>query len=277
MKHKTIQRSTRQSWPIKLLTAAVIVGLTGTLAQAETVRKPIGDLEIYKAAEPGTATIFMMLDVSGSMTGTGGCKNTYSSTSIRSVVYQRALDANEPDGLLRGDDGDTVLNKTAPVLKNQTISYNTCKDSSGNIIGRSLIERLKIALVELLSDDVFVGTTLKDTGSLPDDYAIGVGSFTNSYGQVRVPTRVLTAAQRVELIDAVMDLVANGGTPTAYALAESGAYMMGTKAYSSSFNASVSSSKSGTNYNSSNYISPLSTKECSGNGIYLLTDGEPNS
>ena len=277
MKHKTIQRSTRQSWPIKLLTAAVIVGLTGTLAQAETVRKPIGDVEIYKAAEPGTATIFMMLDVSGSMTGTGGCKNTYSSTSIRSVVYQRALDANEPDGLLRGDDGDTVLNKTAPVLKNQTISYNTCKDSSGNIIGRSLIERLKIALVELLSDDVFVGTTLKDTGSLPDDYAIGVGSFTNSYGQVRVPTRVLTAAQRVELIDGVMNLVASGGTPTAYALAESGAYMMGTKAYSSSFNASVNSSKSGTNYNTSNYISPLSTKECSGNGIYLLTDGEPNS
>ena len=276
MKHQANLRSNRQSWPIKLLTTAVMVGLTGTLAQAEVTRKPIGDLEIYQAATPGTATIFMMLDVSGSMTGSSGCIGNYSSTTIRIAVYPRKLDASQPDGLLRGDDGNTVLNKTAPFLKDQTISYNTCKDSSGNIIARTLIERLKIALVELLSDDVFVGTTLKNTGSLPDDYAIGVGSFTNSYGQVRVPTRELTAAQRIELIDAVMRLAASGGTPTAYALAESGAYMMGTKAYSSSFNASVSSSKSGTNYNSSNYISPLSTKECSGNGIYLLTDGEPN-
>ncbi|GAF57642.1 hypothetical protein JCM18902_355 [Psychrobacter sp. JCM 18902] len=51
MKYKANPRSNRQSWPIKILTTAVMLGLTGTLAQADITRKPIGDLEIYKAAK----------------------------------------------------------------------------------------------------------------------------------------------------------------------------------------------------------------------------------
>ena len=46
MKHKAYPRSNRQSWPIKLLTATIMLGLTGSLAQADVTRKPIGDLEI---------------------------------------------------------------------------------------------------------------------------------------------------------------------------------------------------------------------------------------
>ena len=68
------KKSQSQSWPIKALAAAVIVGMSGTLVQAAD-RKPIGDLEIYKAAEKGKTTITMMLDTSGSMSYIGNNDN----------------------------------------------------------------------------------------------------------------------------------------------------------------------------------------------------------
>ena len=282
MIHLNSKTSNRQLWRVKALAIAVLMGFSGTVAQA--ARKPVGDLEIYKAATPGTASIFMMLDTSGSMDGSSGCANYNSnSENIRAVVYQRELDAGEPDGLFRDDEGNTVLDKNAPLLKNENFTFSTCKDSDGNVIARTLITRLKVALIELLADDVYIenSSSLKDTGSLPDDYAIGLGNYSykgrGKAGVVLVPTKALTAPQRVTLIDVAKDLQASGLTPTAHALAESGAYMMGTTTKGggsddySGFDDSVSSSKSG-----NTYISPLNTQECSGNGIYLLTDGQPN-
>lgn len=69
MKHTNDKKSDSLSWRMRALTVAVIVGMTGTIAQADgtTERKKIGDLEIYKAAEGGKTTITMMLDTSGSM------------------------------------------------------------------------------------------------------------------------------------------------------------------------------------------------------------------
>lgn len=282
MKHKANPRSNRQSWPIKLLTATIMLGLTGSLAQADVTRKPIGDLEIYKAAKPGTATIFMMLDTSGSMSNRSGCSN-YSSPDITSriKVYPRKLDATARDGLLRDEDGNTVLDKTATPDLNQEITYSTCKDSNGKIIARTLLSRLQVALIELLADEVFEDGSIKNTGSLPDNYAVGVGNYSyegnGRTGVVLEPTGDLTAEKRAKLIAEIIDLEASGNTPTAHAFAEAGAYMMGTNTYSytyrkySGFNDSVSTSK-----NDDKYISPLSDKECSGNGIYLLTDGQPN-
>jgi len=356
MKQLMSQRSKRQTWPIKALTAAVTIAITSLVpANGATVtsdRKPIGDLEIYKAAKPGTASIFMMLDTSGSMGGNSGCRNYNSNTGdIRLVVYQRKLDASKPDGLFRNDEGNTVVDKNAPLLKNANITFPTCKDGSGNTIARTLMARLQVALIELLADEVYVGNSIKDTGSLPDDYAMGMGHYPvdSRKGVVLVPTKDLTAEQRVDLIDNAISLSANGGTPTASALAESGAYMMGTRTsdvtvvaereyfngsaywrrcygnqttltfdpeidifvydcnswgtWSSNSNVlpnySVSSNldhrnDSGRTYfandnsysgftksisdskKDGSYISPLSDKQCSGNGIYLLTDGEPN-
>lgn len=281
MKHKANPRSNRQSWPIKLLTATIMLGLTGSLAQADVTRKPIGDLEIYKAAKPGTATIFMMLDTSGSMGGTGGCSTNTSNKTAVMKVYPRKVDATALDGLLRDENGNTVLDKTATPTTNQEITYSTCKDSNGKIIARTLLSRLQVALIELLADDVFEGGSLKDSGSLPDDYAVGVGNYSydgdGRSGVVLVPTDELTAAQRGKLITKILGLKADGNTPTAHAFAEAGAYMMGTTTKGgggdsdSGFDNSVGTSK-----NDDKYISPLSDKECSGNGIYLLTDGQPN-
>lgn len=368
MKRSYSKSSNQQSWPIRALAVAVAIGLTGSITQAATInRKPIGDLEIYAPAKSGTATIFMMLDTSGSMgSGSisndyGSCKtNTYdyqSSEKIRAVIYKRQADGSAADGLFRDKDGNTVKDLTS-IQKEITFTPIGCKVGSANTIRYSRLTRLQIALIELLADDVFKPDgSLKATGSLADNYEIGLGNY--SYegdgvsGVVLVPTRALTADQRIEIIEKTEGLVATGNTPTAHALAESGAYMMGTttapiikvvgereyrgKTYyyrkcnsnetsfsldpnsnsnryvnacsswgnwstssstlpsynnyistsnngrtyytgsdnaNSGFNNSVATSK---NQSENKYISPLNSKECSGNGIYILTDGEPNA
>lgn len=364
MQHVYSKRSNRQSWPIKALAIAVVIGLTGTVTQAATVnRKPIGDLEIYAPAKPGTATIFMMLDTSGSMgddfidddygSSYRNCStSSVSSEKINAVIYKRKLDPSAEDGLLRDVDGNTVKdfqNKYA------TISFTPSGCTVNRVTRYSRLVRLQIALIELLADDVYKSdNSLKDTGSLADDYEIGLGNYSykgdGRSGVVVVPTKALTAEQRAKLIESTKDLQATGGTPTSHALAESGAYMMGTttapdikivgereyrgrtyywrkcNSNETSFsldydskryvNACSSWTDWSTNsnilpyydnytntsnngriyYEGSNnsdsgfinsadvakkadlnrYLSPLNPKECSGNGIYLLTDGEPN-
>lgn len=358
MKRSYSKSSNQQSWPIRALAVAVAIGLTGSITQAATInRKPIGDLEIYTPAKPGTATIFMMLDTSGSM-GDGFIKDDYGSSysncsasaitseKISAVIYKRKLDASAKDGLLRDADGNTVKdlqNKHATI----TFTPSGCTPSR-NPTRYSRLVRLQMALIELLADDVFKSNnSLKDTGSLSDEYEIGLGKYSYNgdgrSGVVLVPTKALTAEQRVKLIEAAKILSATGGTPTAHALAESGAYMMGTTTappitvvgkrevynnryihsqcrtnsttlsfdnnigsnvyactswnnayYSNSFSSSYdiflnniyylgynadsgfkNSVETALKTGENNYISPLNPKECSGNGIYLLTDGEP--
>ncbi|PYE40879.1 PilC/PilY family type IV pilus protein [Psychrobacter fozii] len=369
MTHLNSKTSNRQPWRVKALAIAVLLGFSGTVAQADTIsRKPVGDLEIYKAATPGTATIFMMLDTSGSMSyitsDYGSCDTSYESQPserIRAVVYNRLVDTSAADGLLRDENGNTI--------KDLTDSYDEITFTPvGCVIDGTMrfdrLTRLKIALIELLADEVYdANGALKDTGSVSDDYEIGLGNYSyqgdGKSGVVLVPTRALTAAQRMDLIEKTEDLQPTGGTPTAHALAEAGAYMMGTTTLSdvkvlaereirsnrnewrrcntngnsntltfdpelniyvydcnswgnwstssgsttsgilSGYNAasnidhadngrtyfagdnsdsgfidSVASSKDVYN---NKYLSPLNPNECSGNGIYLLTDGEPNN
>ena len=294
MKYKAKPRSNRQSWPMKALTASIAIGIMGSFVHANSAtstssRKPIGDLEIYKAAKPGTASIFMMLDTSGSMTDydssckSGSSKILRPDEAIRLVNYKRkfAPDSTSTDiKFLLGENGQPIIDFN-DIANEFTFTPKGCYGTD-NKLKVNRIERLQIALIELLADRVYnANNTLKETGALPDNYAIGLGHYSydgdGKAGVVLVPTAELTAEQRVKLINKVNGLRATGNTPTANALAESGAYMMGTTTRGggqnsySGFNDSVSSSK-----NDGKYISPLSTKECSGNGIYILTDGQPN-
>ena len=300
MKQTTNKRSNPQSWPMKALTAAVAVGIMGTLVPANsatesTDRKPIGDLEIYKAAKPGTASIFMMLDTSGSMDrrsirsdyGTSysaGCsENFVSSATINAKIYNRKYKLTPSGEQFRDDDGKLVIIPDYNSEK-KTITFTPKGCTTNNGVTRySRLTRLQIALIELLADRVYSGSTLKDTGSLPDDYAIGLGNYSYAgngrSGVVLVPTQKLTPDHRVTLIDEIDDLEATGGTPTAQALAESGAYMLGTSTIpkgSNSYSYSGYSNSVSTSKENGKYISPLNDDECSGNGIYLLTDGEPS-
>ncbi|GAB3051990.1 hypothetical protein GCM10027155_17860 [Acinetobacter apis] len=128
---------------------------------------------------------------------------------------------------------------------------------------------------------------------LSDEKVIGLSNFSYNAdgrrGYVSVPARRLddvvstngrqTITQRDTLLTAVANLVARGGTPTAHAYAETAAYLMGTTtvgATYSGFTSSASNTRSGTNY-----VKPASLSadnaSCSSQGIYVLTDGEPNN
>ena len=300
MKYLNNEKSNRQSWPMKVLAAAVAITMTATVAQsasAATVlnRKPIGDLEIYALAKPGTASILLMLDTSGSMDvrsirddyGTSfsaSCsESSVAADTIKAVIYKRKLDPTQEDGLMRDESGNTVKDFSSA---STTITFIPKGCTSSKVTRYSRMTRLKSALIELLADNVYDNkNTFKETGSLSDDYQIGLGNFgpnaNRQVGKISIPTKPLTAEQRIVLITEIQKLEPVSWTPTAQALAESGAYMLGTTTLTSSstyksysgMDLSANTTKKAGNQT---YVSPLSTKECSGNGIYLLTDGEPN-
>lgn len=93
--------------------------------------------------------------------------------------------------------------------------------------------------------------------------------------------------QRDLLLSTIKDLKASGGTPTPYAYAEAAAYLMGQLTLNnntySGFNLSAEDAKDTSKTRT--YLAPQSIsgqinnaekRECSGQGIYFLTDGEPS-
>ncbi|WP_374294591.1 pilus assembly protein [Acinetobacter sp.] len=110
-----------------------------------------------------------------------------------------------------------------------------------------------------------------------------------NYGSIVVPARRLdetltingvSITQRKYLAQKVAELAAVTNTPTASAYAETAAYLLGTSTKMSGgyfgFESSNENAKNG-----DNYVAPASMtqtedqKQCHGQGIYVLTDGEP--
>lgn len=101
--------------------------------------------------------------------------------------------------------------------------------------------------------------------------------------KVRYVTKEVT--QRDLLLETIKDLKASGGTPTPYAYSEAAAYLMGqvtSNSTYSGFGLSVEDAKDTSKTRT--YLAPQSIssqvnnpekRECSGQGIYFLTDGEP--
>jgi len=159
------------------------------------------------------------------------------------------------------------------------------------------ITRLKDGLFDLLA-----GNTSKNITALDGDKVIGLSAFSNNdskTGFVLTPARRLkckngmagceniisTGTQREILLNQIAGLKARQGTPTANAYAEAAAYIMGTTTSGES-NSGFSNAYSDVNKSRNNYIAPESirnqiadpeTATCSGQGIYVLTDGYPNN
>lgn len=150
------------------------------------------------------------------------------------------------------------------------------------------LTRVKNGLFDLLQ-----GNAAKNITKLSDDIVVGLSFFssTGREGYISVPARALnqsvtnggvTKTQREWLLQSIADITGDYTTPTAHAYAEVGAYMMGTNTTNT-----VQASASGMKYSSTdsksgaNYLKPASLLEdnaqCSGQGIYFLTDGNPNS
>ena len=117
----------------------------------------------------------------------------------------------------------------------------------------------------------------------------GTASDWENYGSIVVPARRLdetltingvSVTQRKYLAQKVAELAAVTNTPTASAYAETAAYLLGTSTKMSGgyfgFESSNENAKNG-----DNYVAPASMtqtedqKQCHGQGIYVLTDGEP--
>ena len=246
-----------QSYQGKITTSIkyVVIAMSMTVAvstsQADVVKKQIGDLEIYALPTPGNPNIMMMLDISGSMdSALSGCKRDTTQTSDTEFVYTDATDSTK------------TFTTTIKNLK-------SCTSSTTNKTIYNRINSLKVALVTLLTSN-----------KVSNDIGLGIGIFPyngdGKTGIIRYPIQKLTMENRQLMANYVAGLTARGGTPTPSAFAEAGAYMLGTKTSGtgSGFDNSDASTKitDGTLYQQG-----AQQTTCAGNGIYLLTDGEPNT
>ncbi|WP_179995185.1 pilus assembly protein [Acinetobacter sp. YH16053] len=97
--------------------------------------------------------------------------------------------------------------------------------------------------------------------------------------QIKTYTGTAYDTHRNKMVRAVKALSAANGTPTAFAYAEVGAYMLGKTTKDINYISGFSSSNGQTNIqNGDRYLAPTSvtsSKQCNTQGIYFLTDGVP--
>jgi type IV pilus assembly protein PilY1 len=156
------------------------------------------------------------------------------------------------------------------------------------------LSRVKTAMTDLLS-----GNVSKKIDKIGDDKIIGLstlgalkwGSVNNSSsstGAIIVPARALgdkvdgEKTQRQILLEQVDKLTATTATPTGKSYLEGISYMLGNYVSSASEKYSRPETWTKISNTSYQYNSPTSltqtneVQKCSGQGLYMLTDGEPN-
>lgn len=306
-----------------IMLSLVVSGLMygATLPQAYA-----NDLDIYRKAVEGKATLVLMLDTSGSM-------------------------------------GSDFINEDFPGACGTLYTENS--GTTPNYVRRYCIQsgNKRYDRISRLQDALF---TLMDDPSVKEGIVMGLGQYSSQTradgtsmsadgrsGKITVPARALGpvgSAHRNAIKTAVAAMVASGGTPTAHAYAEAASYLMGTNTGTqvtrdryrryldgsnrvrynncSAYNALNTTTgrvtcatwsttaltsqpstyvtttytsgttivyaepladnlDSGFAYSASStisggdYLTPLpqnsETAECDGQGIYFLTDGEPNT
>ncbi|MEN8398817.1 hypothetical protein [Acinetobacter towneri] len=290
---------------------AILAASITTLICA-SVTSHAADLEIYKIPEnsTGTATLLLMLDTSGSMAWTmGGSGYTSASNPSRMSILKQGL-----RDVLQGTQttprvADKIVMGLATFASNNGYIRIPAKPL-GEVTGtrNENVEKVYAYRYGPSGDRKYGAciewnldfTCKKWEDETTQDIVSGKGY---SHNNRSCPTREnescriyykteqveVEKTHRDDLIAVINGLTANGGTPTPYAYAEAGAYLMGTSTQTSGgvtysgFSSSVSSSKNGNIYERPASIeAQLGTteeaankRECSGQGIYFLTDGEP--
>ncbi|ENW97685.1 hypothetical protein [Acinetobacter sp. NIPH 298] len=186
-------------------------------------------------------------------------------------------------------------------IRNQTLSSSGFdyyfKTASTFTKRYDRMSRLKEALYTLATMPIYDENT-NPTG-IKKDVQIGIGTFPyigagtdiNRKGYMRIPAAPwgeVGSPQRTKVLNLIKDpnFKGNGGTPTSAAYAEAAAYLLGTTTGGGTYSG-VEHSRTvdaslvtGTGANTK-YVSPLNKSsdvaECSGQGIYFLTDGAPQT
>lgn len=172
-------------------------------------------------------------------------------------------------------------------------NYYYIKENDKKIYDR--LSRLKDALYTLAMMPVYNDTTEIGKKGIKKDVKIGIGLFpyygsgsdTNARGYMTIPAKKwddIGSNQRQAVLELIRDtnFKGRGGTPTSAAYAEAAAYLLGTTTGGGTYSGiNVSALKNTELVKDNNYVSPLDktsgSAECSGQGIYFLTDGEPQS
>lgn len=181
-------------------------------------------------------------------------------------------------------------------------SYTYFYKTSGTPIEKQndRITKLKDAMVLLLVGGVDSHGT--EVARLDDKIILGLSTLgavnetsTRNAGAILVPARALNAnvsvggrtiKQRQLILEKVLAINPISGTPTANSYAETAAYLMGKSTKGLTNTGFDWSENSAATRDTSTYIQPKSikdqyslsnaAKECHAQGIYVLTDGEPN-
>lgn len=153
------------------------------------------------------------------------------------------------------------------------------------------ISKLKDALYTLAIMPVYDESTDIGKKGIKKDVKIAIGTYPyggdNKAGYMRIPAAEwgeVGSAQRTKVLNLIkrIDFKGIGGTPTSAAYAEAAAYLLGTTTGDGTYSGiNFSKAVDSTLVAGSNYVSPLdkspAAAECSGQGIYFLTDGQPQS
>lgn len=186
-------------------------------------------------------------------------------------------------------DKDIVGNNWTRVYYYYTEDTANFSDKDKIVFDR--MTKLKEALYTLATMPVYNETT--KTG-IKSDVKIGIGTFpyvstseNNLRGYIRIPATTwgpVGSLQRTKVLNLIKSssFIGNGGTPTSAAYAEAAAYLLGTTTGGGNYSGiNISKAMDAALVSGSKYVSPLdksaSVAECSGQGIYFLTDGQPQS
>lgn len=299
---KTIFKNTKKTYRRKLLATSIAAVcsmiFTTSVSQAS-------DIEIYQQAKTGNITLMMMLDVSTSMNGVDTaqsdlglsdqqCSGSTKNKSNPLYGYSRTYCTVSQTTFNNLKSSNNVSNKK----KAEAVEEACNKQSNGSYHCGDRIARMLDAMYELLNGNVDKGIV-----AVGDDKIIGLSIFgadtsDNAKSKVLVPARRLgckageldcynmdgAKTQRQILTEEIIKLTGISYTPTAWGYAEVISYMMGVRPSSrgNGFDLSYVTTKTGDG-NSQTYQAPASltqtdsNKQCSGQGIYVLTDGQPNA
>ncbi|BAP35282.1 putative type 4 pili biogenesis protein PilY [Acinetobacter guillouiae] len=249
MKSKKLTASLSYAGKQKKLNLGM-VGFTtfvGTFLIVSSVTKA-NDLQIYAAPTAGKKTLVMMLDTSGSMGPASGkgfsyrddyglnCGISYNQTSLATLTTTLSNLSNNTayrisSGTVPSYDRNFCYvspNSATSAVKDEVSGCEQITNSSGKITGYQCLDRLT-----RLKDGMFAFLNSEDASLR--QVRVGLGNYSANgdgrSGQILVPAKelgALNSSQRTELKNALKDLKAYNGTPTAHAYAEAAAYLMGT-------------------------------------------------
>lgn len=259
------------------LTKARLLVLSASITALICSSVGASDIDIYTAPSTaaGATTMLFMLDTSGSMRFVDYATNTSGSSFS-------TYDPNSSTGCPSSWNGS---NKTFSIgisgsksKGTKSITLHECQRDN-YITTMNRLNKMKKGLLQaLLGDHSDANNKIEP---LADEVYIGLATFGNNKGEIKLEAKRLdekyyigtkNQTHRMHLADIIAGLTQSGGTPTPFAYAEAGAYLMGTKTGGGTY------SNSSSNYTKPASISSQTTpalKECSAQGVYFLTDGRP--